>query len=329
MTGNRFAHAVAALAATFAALQAPAALAQAGPGGYPDKPVKIVVPFAAGGPTDIMSRLLAAKLSENTGKSFFIENQGGAGGNIGMGAVARAAPDGYTILICSPTLVVNPSLYASVPFNPLKDFVPITNVGESTHVVFVHPSVPAKSIKELIDHVKASPGKLSYASAGSGTVPHLAFELLKLAYKLDIAHVPHRGAGPAVQAGVSGHIPIGITTLPPVLQLHKAGQLRGLAVTSAKRFPTAPDIPTMTEQGIKDQVNSTWQGILLPAGSPKPIADYLFAEITKVVNAPGMRDEFVKRGFTAILSTPAEFAEQIKVEVARWQKVVKEAGVKP
>ncbi len=329
MKRYRFARSLATFTACSVALTGTAALAQGGPGGYPDKAVKIVVPFAAGGPTDIMARLLAAKLAENTGKSFFIENQGGAGGNIGMGAVARAAPDGYTILISSPTLVVNQGLYASVPFDPVKDFIPITNVGESTHVVFVHPSFPAKSMKELVAKVKAEPDKHSYSSAGSGTVPHLAFELLKLAYKLDIAHVAHRGAGPAVQSAVSGHIPIGITTLPPVIQLHKGGQLRGLAVTSAKRFPTADDIPTMTEAGIPDQVNSTWQGILLPAGTPKPIADYLLAEITKVVNGPGMRDEFVKRGFTAILNSPAEFAEQIKVEVARWAKVVKEAGVKP
>jgi tripartite-type tricarboxylate transporter receptor subunit TctC len=329
MTRHRIARTLAALTAACLVFKPPATLAQGGPGGYPDKSVKVVVPFAAGGPTDIMARLLFARLSENVGKSFYIENQGGAGGNIGMGAVARAAPDGYTILISSPTLVVNPGLYATVPFDPVKDFLPITNVGESTHVVFVHPSLPAKSMKELLDYIKAQPGKLSYSSAGSGTVPHLAFELLKLSNKLDIAHVAHRGAGPAVQAAVSGHIPVGITTLPPVIELHKGGQLRGLAVTSATRFPTAADIPTMSEQGVPDQVNSTWQGILVPAATPKPIANYLLAEITKVVNAPGMRDEFVKRGFTAILSSPAEFAEQIKVEVPRWTKVVKEAGVKP
>ena len=243
MKRYRFARSLATFAACSVALTGTAALAQGGPGGYPDKAVKIVVPFAAGGPTDIMARLLAAKLSENTGKSFYIENQGGAGGNIGMGAVARAAPDGYTILISSPTLVVNQGLYASVPFDPVKDFIPITNVGESTHVVFVHPSFPAKSMKELIAKVKAEPAKHSYSSAGSGTVPHLAFELLKLAHKLDIAHVAHRGAGPAVQSAVSGHIPIGITTLPPVIQLHKGGQLRGTrrhqrqALPDGRRYP--------------------------------------------------------------------------------------------
>lgn len=321
--------AVAAIAAAGVAAAAPAAIAQGGPGGYPDRPVKIIVPFAAGGPTDIMARLVAQRLSENTGKSFFIENQGGAGGNIGMGAVARAAPDGYTILICSPSFVVNPGLYASVPYDPEKDFIAITNLGESTHAIFVHPSFKPTTISQAIELIKAEPGKHSYASAGSGTVPHLAFELLKLSHKLDIAHVPHRGAGPAVQAVVGGHIPIGITTLPPVLPLAKAGQLRTLAVTADTRFPTAQDIPTMKELGIADQVNSTWQGVLVPAGTPKPVTDYLLAELTKVVNAPGMRDRFVELGFTAILNTPEQFAQQIRTEVARWKKVVQEGNIKP
>lgn len=315
-----------AIAALAAAGIAHPAVAQ---GAYPDRPVKIVVPFAAGGPTDIMARLVAQKLSDNTGKSFFIENQGGAGGNIGMGAVARAAPDGHTILICSPSFVVNPGLYATVPYDPFKDFIPITNLGESTHAIFAHPTFKAKTIKEAIDLIKAEPGKHSYASAGSGTVPHLAFELLKLSLKLDIAHVPHRGAGPAVQAVVGGHIPIGITTLPPVLPLSKAGQLRPLAVTAETRFPTAKDIPTMKEQGIADQVNSTWQGVLVPASTPKPVTDYLFAELTRVVNGPGMRERFVELGFTPILSTPDQFKAQIETEVARWKKVVKEGNIKP
>ena len=333
MTLHRIARTIAratlAAAAAGLALAASAAHAQGGPGGYPDKAVKIIVPFAAGGPTDIMARLIAGRLTENLGKSFYIENQGGAGGNIGMGQVARATPDGTTILICSPSFVVNPSLYSSVPYDPVKDFTPVTIIGESAHVVFVHPSVQVRSIKGLIDYVKAEPGKHSYASAGSGTVPHLAFELLKMAYKLDIAHVPHRGAGPAVQSGVSGHIPIGMTTLPPVIELHKAGQLRGLAVTSAARFPSVTDIPTMAEEGIADQVNSTWQGVLLPAGSPQPLVDFLLAEIGRIVEAPGMRERFVELGFTAIMSKSAEFAQQIKTEVAMWRKVVQDANIKP
>lgn len=304
---------------------APTALAQS----YPDRPVKVVVPFAAGGPTDIMGRVLFQKMTESLGKSFFIENVGGAGGNIGMGQVARSAPDGYTMLFASSTYVVNPSLYSSVPYDAFKDFIPISNVGESTHIFFVHPSLEVKSMKELIDLIKSSPGKYSYASAGSGTVPHLAFELLKLTFGLDISHVPHRGAGPAVQSVVSGHVPIGCTTLPPVSELMKAGQLRGLAVTGSKRFPTAPDVPTMSELGYSGQESSTWQGAFVPAGTPKAVVDTLHAEITKVVNAPGMRERLIELGFSTILSDTAQFTVQIKDEVERWAKVVKDGNIKP
>jgi len=305
------------------------ASAQSGPGGYPDRPVKVVVPFAAGGPTDIMGRVITQKLTDNLGKSFFVENQGGAGGNLGMGAVARSTPDGYTILLCSPSLVVNPGLYSSIPYDIHKDFEPVTNIGESTHAIFVHPSFAAKSIKEMIEAINKEPGKLSYASAGSGTVPHLAFELLKITYKLDVAHVSHRGAGPAVQTVLAGHIPIGITTWPPMQELAKSGQLRALAVTGAERFPSASDIPTMKELGIPDQVNSTWQGVLFPANTPKALVDFLHAEIVKIVNAPGMRERLVELGFSTILNTPAQFKAQIEAETARWKKVVQEGNIKP
>lgn len=303
--------------------------AQTGPGGYPDRPVKIIVPFAAGGPTDIMGRVIAQKLTDNLGKSFFVENQGGAGGNLGMGAVARATPDGYTVLLCSPSLVVNPSLLSSVPYDVHKDFEPVTNIGESPHAIFVHPSFAAKSIKEMIEAIRKEPGKFSYATAGAGTVPHLAFERLKITYKLDIAHVSHRGAGPAVQTVLSGHIPIGITTPPPMQELAKSGQLRALAITAAARFPSAPEIPTMKESGIEDQVNSTWQGVLLPANTPKALVDFLHAEISKVVNGPGMRERLVELGFSTILNTPAQFKAQIEAETAQWKKVIQEGNIKP
>ena len=321
--------ALAAIATSSLVALAPSAVAQGGPGGYPDRNVKVVVPFAAGGPTDIMGRVITQKLTENLGKTFYVENQGGAGGNVGMGAVARSTADGYTILLASPSFVVNPGLYASIPYDPHKDFAPVTNIGESAHALFVHPSFAAKSVKEMIDLVKREPGKHSYASAGSGTVPHLAFELLKINYKLDIAHVSHRGAGPAVQTVVAGHIPIGMTTLPPVMGLASAGQLRALAVTSAERFPTAKDIPTMKEQGITDQVNSTWQGVFVPAATPPAIVTFLHAEIAKVVNAPGMREHFTKLGFIPIMSTPAQFKAQVETEIERWKKVVKDGNIKP
>jgi tripartite-type tricarboxylate transporter receptor subunit TctC len=294
---------------------------------YPERPVRIVVPFAAGGPSDIMGRLIAGKLSETVGTQFYVDNQAGAGGNLGMGAVARATPDGLTVLLASSTYVVNPSLYKKTPYDPFKDFTPITVLGESPHVFFVHPSLPVRTVKELVDLIKANPGKYSFASAGVGTVPHLSVELLKLSYGLDLIHAPFRGAGPAVQAVLGGHIPIGCVTLPPVSELIKDGKLRGLAVTSPTRFPSAPDLPTMAEAGLPGQEATTWQALLVPAGTPKPVVDVLYGTIRTIVNGPGMRDQFVKLGFSPIVDTPDAFAERIRTEVERWRKVITEAKI--
>jgi tripartite-type tricarboxylate transporter receptor subunit TctC len=294
---------------------------------YPERPVRVIVPFAAGGPSDIMGRLMAGKLSETVGTQFYVDNQAGAGGNLGMGAAARATPDGLTVLLASSTYVVNPSLYKKAPYDPVKDFTPITIAGESPHVFFVHPSLPVKTIRELVDLIKANPGKYSFASAGVGTVPHLSVELLKLSYGLDLVHAPFRGAGPAVQAVLGGHIPIGCVTLPPVNELIKDGKLRGLAVTSPTRFPSAPDLPTMAEAGLSGQEASTWQAFLVPAGTPKPVVDFLYGTIVKIVNTPGMREQFVKLGFSPILNTPEEFAARIRAEVEQWRKVITEAKI--
>src|SRR5262245_30918696 len=202
---------------------------------YPTKPVHIIVPFPAGGPTDVVARLIGAKLSEKLGQQFVIENQGGAAGNIGMANAAKATPDGYTILFVSSSYVVNPSLYARIPYDPDKDFIPVTIAGDSPNVLVVNPSLPANSVKELVDLIKANPGKYSFASAGTGTTPHLAGELFKLSYGLDLVHVPFNGAGPAIQSTVAGHTPIGFTALPPAAPLVKGGQLRALAVTGKTR----------------------------------------------------------------------------------------------
>jgi tripartite-type tricarboxylate transporter receptor subunit TctC len=295
--------------------------------GYPDRPVKLLVPFAAGGPTDVMARLIAAKMSEDLGKQFFVDNQGGAGGNLGMGAAARSAPDGLTILVVSSSFVINPGLYGKTPYDPVKDFTPITIAGDSPHVFIVHPSVPAKTIQELVALIKANPGKYNYASPGAGTGPHLSAELLKLTFGLDLTHVPFRGAGPAVQSVLGGHNPIGCVALPPAVQLIKSGQLRALALTSPARFPTVPDVPTMAEAGISGQEATTMQAFLVPAATPKPIVDLLYKEIVKIVKAPGMKERFIELGFTPIANTPDEFAKQIKVEVDRWSKVIKNAKI--
>ena len=306
---------------------APSFIREAFAQGYPDRPVKFLVPFAAGGPTDVMARLIAAKMSDDLGKQFFVDNQGGAGGNIGMGTAARAAPDGTTVLVVSSSFIINPGLYAKIPYDPYKDFAPITIAGDSPHIFIVHPSVKAKNIKELVDLIKANPGMYNYASPGAGTGPHLSAELLKLTFGLDLTHVPFRGAGPAVQSVTGGHNPIGCVALPPAVQLVKSGQIRGLALTSPARFPSVPDVPTMAEQGIKGQEATTMQAFLVPAGTPKPIVDLLYQEIVKIVNAPGMRERFTELGFTPVVNSPDEFAKEIKVQIEKWTKVIKDAKI--
>src|SRR5471032_3285173 len=220
-------------------------IATASAADYPDKPVKIIVPFAPAGPTDVMARLIAQKLSENLKQQFFVENHPGAGGNIGMMQVAKSAPDGYTILVASSSFVVNPSLYAKNPYDAFKDFAPITLAAASPNILVVNPEIPAKTVKELIELVKANPGKYNIANPGIGTTPQLAAELFKLTYKLDATSVPFGGAGPAIQNAVAGHTPIVFSALPPTAPQVQGGKLRGLAVTSAKRSSALPDVPTM------------------------------------------------------------------------------------
>lgn len=294
---------------------------------YPDRPVKIIVAFAPAGPSDIMGRWLAQRLTERTGKSFVVENMAGAGGNIGMGAAAKAAPNGLTLLMASSTYVVNPSLYKSVPYDPLKDFVPISMVGESPHVFFVHPSVKAQTVRQLVDLVKSQPGKFSYVSAGSGTVAHLSVEQLKISLGLDMTHIPFKGAGPAVQSVVSGEIAIGCTTLPAVKELVRSGHLRALAVTSAQRFASSAQIPTMAEAGFGDQESSTWQSLMAPAGTPAAIIGFLYKEVVSIVNAPGAREQLVELGFNAIANTPAQLSQQIQAEIERWRRVIQTARI--
>jgi tripartite-type tricarboxylate transporter receptor subunit TctC len=294
---------------------------------YPDRPVKFLVPFAAGGPTDVMARLIAQHMSEDLGKQFYVDNQGGAGGNIGMGAAARSAPDGLTVLVVSSSFVINPGLYAKIPYDPFKDFAPITIAGDSPHAFITHPSVPVQNMKELVDMIKKNPGKYNYASPGAGTGPHLSAELLKLTFGLDLTHVPFRGAGPAVQSVTGGHNPIGCVALPPAVQLIKGGQIKCVGLTSPGRFPTVPEALTLEEQGIHDQEATTMQAFLVPAATPKEIVDLLYNGIVKIVNKPGMKDRFIELGFTPVVNSPTEFAKLIKVEVERWTKVIKDAKI--
>jgi tripartite-type tricarboxylate transporter receptor subunit TctC len=294
---------------------------------YPSKPVKVIVPFAAAGPTDVMARLIAQKLSENLKQQFYVENHAGAGGNLGMTQVARSSPDGYTILVASSSFVVNPSLYAKNPYDPFKNFAPVSLAAASPNIVVVNPAIPARTVKELIELVKANPGKYNIAHPGIGTTPHLAAELFKLTYKLDASSVPFGGAAPAIQSTVAGHTPIAFTALPPATSQVQGGTLRGLAVTSKKRSSTLPDVPTLADAGIAGQESVTMQGILAPARTPKEIVDLLNREIAKVMALPDVQAKCAQLGFDVVADTPEEFTVYIKSEVEKWSKVIKDAKV--
>jgi tripartite-type tricarboxylate transporter receptor subunit TctC len=295
---------------------------------YPTRPVRVVVGFPAGGPTDAIARIVAQKLSDKLGQQFFVENVGGAGGNTAAGQVARVTPDGYTIMAISTGFVVNPSLYAKVPYDPIKDFAPVTLVAVSPNVVVVNPSVPAKTLPELVQLIKNNPGKYSFAGPGVGSTPHLGGELFRLAFNLDLVHVPFTGAGPAVQATVGGHTPIAFTALPSSLSAIQAGQLRALGIAATERTVQLPDVPTFAEQGIKDQEADTLTGLVAPAGTPKEIVDLLYREIAAAVAQPDVKDRLTVLGFKAVANKPDEFAARIKLEIAKWGKVVHDAKLR-
>jgi tripartite-type tricarboxylate transporter receptor subunit TctC len=296
--------------------------------GYPNRPVRVVVGFPAGGPTDVIARLVAQKLSVALGQQFFVENIGGAGGNTASGQVARTTPDGYTIMAISTGFVVNPSLYAKVPYDAVKDFSAITLVAVSPNVVVVNPAVPAKSLPELVQLIKDNPGKYSFAGPGVGSTPHLGGELFRLAFNLDLVHVPFTGAAPAIQATIGGHTPIAFTALPPALSAVQAGQLRALGVAASERASGMPDVPTFAEQGIKEQEADTITGIVAPAGTPKEIVDLLYREIAKAVAQPDVKERLTVLGFKPVANKPDEFGARIKLEMEKWGKVVRDAKLR-
>ena len=296
--------------------------------GYPDHPVKIVVPFAAGGPTDVMARLLAQKLSEKLGQQFYIENLPGAGGNIGTGNVARAAGDGYTILIASSSYVVNPSLYKNCPYDAFKDFIPVTLAAITPNILIVNPSVAAKTAKEFIALMKATPGQFTFASPGLGTTPDLASDLFKVTYKLDFAIAPYKGGGPAAQAVLANEVQASFVAMTPTTQLIKTGKLRGLAVTTKKRSSALPEVPTLAEAGITGQDSETMQGVFVPKGTPQAIVDTLQKEIAAIVTTPDVKAKMIPLGFEPEGISSVEFASYVKAEVAKWKKVIADAKIK-
>lgn len=295
---------------------------------YPTRPVRLIVPFAAGGPTDVIARVVAQKLTEGMGQQVVVDNRAGAGGNIGMGIAATSPADGHTLIVVSSSFVVNPGLYKSIPYDPYKSFAPVSNVAASPNVFTVHPSIAAKTMKELLALVAADPKKYSVATPGIGTTPDLAAQLLKMTTKLDFITVPFGGAGPAVGAVVGNQVQIGCTALPPTTPHIKAGRLRAIAVTGAKRSAAIDFVPTMTEVGFKGQESETLQGLLAPAGTAKPVVSKLHGQVTKMISTADFKERVGSLGFDIIGSSPAEFTAQIKVEVDKWTKVVRAAGLK-
>jgi tripartite-type tricarboxylate transporter receptor subunit TctC len=294
---------------------------------YPDHKIRLIVPFAAGGPTDVIARMVAEQLSNAWGQQLYVENMPGAGGNLGVETGGRAAPDGYTIVVVSTGFIINPSMYSKIGYDPIKDFAPISLVAASPNVVTAHPSLPAKNLKELIDLIKANPGKYSYAQPATGSTPHLAGELFKQTYNLDLVTVPFNGAPLAINSTLGNHTPIAFTALPPAIGNIKDGSLRGIAVLAKERIAALPDLPTNIEEGVPGLESDTLTGIVAPAGTPPAIIEKWHAAIVKMAAEPETKKKLDTLGFVPVANSPSEFAARIKSEMARWDKVVKTAGI--
>ena len=294
---------------------------------YPTKPVTIIVPWPPGGPSDIAARPMAKALTDEMKQTFIIDNRGGAGGNIGTAMVAKAAPDGYTLLITSSApIVINPSLYKQMPFDPQKDLAPVTNLLRVPLILAVHPSVPAKNLQELIAYINSQKGKVQYASAGNGTPQHLTGELFKATAKVDMIHVPYKGSAPAITDLIGGHVPIMFDSAIAILPHIKGGKVKAIAITSAKRSSILPDVPTFSEAGMKGFESYAWYGFFAPAKTPKDVIDKLDAAAIKVMKTPEYQRVLEETGSEFVGDTPGNFAAFVKAETAKWGKVAKETG---
>ncbi len=295
---------------------------------WPSKPVRMVVPFAPGGATDIAARMITQKLTENLGRQFFVENRAGAGGTIGSEVAARAPADGYTIIMgTTGTHAINFSLYDKPSYDPVRDFSAVTRVAVFPNLILVHPSVPAKSVPELIAYAKAHPGKIAYASTGS--LLYLSAAMFTSMAGVDMLNVPFSGAGPMTTAITNGDVQMTIIPVFNALPLLKAGKVRALAITSARRSVAAPEYPTVAETGLPGYESTSWYGILATAGTPKPVIDRLNAEVRRIVATPEVRDSFLRQGAEPATDTPEEFAAIVREDVAKWAKIVKATGAKP
>jgi tripartite-type tricarboxylate transporter receptor subunit TctC len=313
------------LGAAFALLAAGVAGAQS----WPAKPIRWIVPFAPGGTTDILARTISDKLTIALGKPVIVENNPGAGGGVGAVQTAKAAPDGYTIMGGTiSTHAINASLYKTLPYDPVKDFTPITLIARVPNLLVVNPDVPAKNVKELIALMKANPSKYTFASSGNGTSQHLSGELFKSMAGVDMQHIPYKGSPAALQDVVSGQVTMTFDNITTAWPLAKAGKLRALAVTTAKRSPIAPDVPTLAEAGLAGYEIGSWQGVFAPAGTPVDVVKRLNTEIVKIINMPDVREKLVGLGAEPVGNTPDEFAALVKGEVVKWAAVVKQSGAR-
>jgi len=322
--GKRARSGFVALLVVLATCASAAALAQ----GYPNRPIRIIAPFPAGGGYDFLSRLIGQEMSKTLGQPIVVDNKSGANGNIGTDAAAKSPPDGYTLLMGGNSpLSLNVGLYPKLPYDPVKDFEPISRVATQPNLLAVHPGVPVKSLAELIQYAKANPGKLSYGSNGNGSPQHLAAELLKRSAGIEMIHVPYKGAAPTASALLAGEVSLAFNIILLPLPQVQAGRLTGIAVASSRRSPLAPELPTMSELGYPIDID-TWYGLLAPAGTPKDVVDKLYGQTVKILTIPEVRKKFDELGLEPVGNTPAEFAAIIKKETPEWAKVIKDAGIK-
>lgn len=296
---------------------------------YPTKPVRFILPFPPGGPTDILGRAVGQKLSEGLGQPVVVDNRPGAGGNVGTEFAAKQPPDGYAIALVSPALVYSPSLYKKLGYDPVRDFAPVALVAQIPNVLLVHPSVPARNLKELVQLARAHPGKLNFGSGGLGTGQHLAGETLKVLARVNMVHVPYKGSNQAMLGMMGGEVDMVVIGIPPALPQIQAGRVRALAVLAAERAPALPNVPSAREAGFPGYEVLSWYGVVAPAGTPREIVNRLNSELVKIMRSPDGRERIVGAGFDTMTSTPEQFAEFIKTELARGVRIIKAAGIEP
>jgi tripartite-type tricarboxylate transporter receptor subunit TctC len=295
---------------------------------YPSRQLKIIVPFAAGGPTDLVARVLGEAMSQDLKQPVVVENRPGANGNVATDAVAKSTPDGYTLLYNSSHVAINAAIYAKLPFDPRRDLAPVSLTAQLPLVIAANPQLPVKSMKELIDYVKARPGQLSYGSGGVGNVTHMAVALLLKRYGLDAAHVPFRGTAPALAAVASGHIQFSTDAVNSAQGLVNGGQVRGVVIFGNARSPVVPDVPTMEESGLGKLEIGAWQGLMVAGGTPKPIIERLHAAVVKAMASPNVKEKLAVQGATILATSPDEYARYLDEEIERWTQVARDAGIK-